>query len=91
MFLSPIDECEVLSVVNGCKSKTSTDCDDIDFRLIKTVITSIVNLSFQTGTFPEKMKIAKVIPLYKSGSKNDFNNYRPISLLPQLSKFLEKL
>ena len=91
MFLSPIDECEVLSVVNGCKSKTSTDCDDIDFRLIKTVITSIVNLSFQTGTFPEKMKIAKVIPLYKSGSKNDFNNYRPISLLPQLSKILEKL
>ena len=98
MFLSPIDECEVISVVNGCKSKTSTDCDDIDFRFIKSVITSIVkpvthifNLSFQTGTFPEKMKIAKVIPLYKSGSKNDFNNYRPISLLPQLSKILEKL
>ena len=98
MFLSPIDEREVISVVNGCKSKTSTDCDDIDFRLIKSVITSIVkpithifNLSFQTGTFPEKMKIAKVIPLFKSGSKNDFNNYRPISLLPQLSKILEKL
>ena len=98
LFLSPIDEREVISVVNGCKSKTSTDCDDIDFRLIKSVITSIVkpithifNLSFQTGTFPEKMKIAKVIPLFKSGSKNYFNNYRPISLLPQLSKILEKL
>ena len=98
MFLSPIDECEVISVVNGCKSKTSTDCDDIDFRLIKSVITSIVkpithifNLSFQTGTFPEKMKIAKVIPFFKSGSKHYFNNYRPISLLPHLSKILEKL
>ncbi|KAK2152791.1 hypothetical protein NP493_2406g00000 [Ridgeia piscesae] len=63
MFLSPIDEREVISVVNGCKSKTSTDCDDIDFRLIKSVITSIVmpithifNLSFQTGTFPEKKR-----------------------------------
>ena len=61
MFLTPIDECEVISVVNGCKSKTSTDCDDINFRLIKSVITSIVkpithifNLSFQTGTFPKK-------------------------------------
>ena len=63
MFLSPIDECEVISVVKnyGCKSKTSTNCDDIDFRLIKSVITSIVkpikhifNLSFQTGTFHEK-------------------------------------
>ena len=98
MFLSPIYECEVISVVNGCKSKTSTNCDDIDFRLIKSVIISIVkpithifNLSFQTETFPEKMKIAKVIPLYKSGSKNDLNNYRPIVLLPQLSKILEKL
>ena len=64
-FLSPIDECEVISVVNGCKSKTSTDCDDIKFRFIKSVITSIVkptthifNLSFQTGTFHEKLKIA---------------------------------
>ena len=37
------------------------------------------------------MKIAKVIPLFKSGSKNYFNNYKPISLLPQLSKILEKL
>jgi len=59
MFLSPADE--FISVVNGCESKTSTDCDDIDFRLIKIVITSIVkpikhifNLSFQNGTFTEK-------------------------------------
>ncbi|KAK2170999.1 hypothetical protein NP493_1116g01001 [Ridgeia piscesae] len=37
------------------------------------------------------MKIAMVIPLFKTGSKNYFNNYRPISLLPQLSKILEKL
>ena len=42
MFLSPIDECEVISGVNGCKSKTSTDCDDIDDRLIGRVSTSIV-------------------------------------------------
>ena len=98
MLLSPIDECEVISVVNGCKSKTSTDCDDIDFRLIKSVITSIVkplthtfNLSFQTGTVPEQMKTVKVIPLFKSGSKHYFNNYVPISLLLQLSKILEKL
>ena len=37
------------------------------------------------------MKVAKVIPLYKSGEKNLFNNYRPVSLLPQFSKILEKL
>ena len=37
------------------------------------------------------MKIAKVVPLFKSGEKNVFTNYRPISLLPQLSNILEKL
>ena len=37
------------------------------------------------------MKIAKVIPLYKSNGKNEFTNYRPVSLLPQFSKILEKL
>ena len=37
------------------------------------------------------MKIAKVVPLYKSSSEDVFNNYRPISLLPQFSKSLEKL
>ena len=37
------------------------------------------------------MKIAKVVPLYKSGSKNAFNSYRPVSVLPQFSKILEKL
>ena len=37
------------------------------------------------------MKIAEVIPLYKSGNKHHFTNYRPVSLLPQFSKILEKL
>ena len=51
----------------------------------------ICNLSFNTGTFSDNMKIAKVVPLYKSSSEDVFNNYRPISLLPQFSKSLEKL
>ena len=54
-------------------------------------ITYICNLSFATGIFPDAMKIAKVIPIYKTGAKGEFNNYRPISLLPQFSKILEKL
>ena len=37
------------------------------------------------------MKIAKVLPLYKANGKHEFTNYRPVSLLPQFSKILEKL
>ena len=46
---------------------------------------------FKLGTFPECYEVAKVIPILKSGSKHQVNNYRPISLLPSLSKILEKL
>ena len=53
--------------------------------------THICNQSFQTGIFPNKMKTAKIIPIYKSGDKQLLTNYRPISLLSQFSKILEKL
>ena len=67
-------------------------------NIVKHIITSIIkplthifNTSFKTGVFPDKLKIAKVIPVFKSGIKEDCSNYRPISLLPQFSKILEKL
>lgn len=98
MFLIAVSEKEIIDIVKKCKNKMSTDCDDIDITVVKRVIEGIsqplsfiCNLSFQTGKFPHKMKIAKVIPLYKTGHKHHFTNYRPISLLPQFSKILEKL
>ena len=54
-------------------------------------LTFICNQSFLAGIFPHGMKIAKVIPISKSGEKNIFSNYWLISILPQLSKDLEKL
>ena len=51
----------------------------------------IVNSSFSTGTFPDKLKYAKVIPIHKSGTKFKTSNYRPISVLPLFDKILEKL
>ncbi|XP_024116978.1 uncharacterized protein LOC112138628 [Oryzias melastigma] len=87
-----------LSDINKFKSKNSADCHDIDMTVVKKVINSIskpltyiCNLSLQTGRFPNQMKMAKVIPIYKSGDKHLFTNYRPISLLPQFSKILEKI
>ena len=80
------------------KAKKSTGFDNISSWLIKKLNTSIcnplavvINKSLEQGCFPEKLKIAKVVPIYKAKNREQFNNYRPISLLPSLSKIYEKL
>ena len=49
------------------------------------------NVSFELGVFPDKLKIAKVLPVFNSDDPSLFSNYRPISILPCLSKVFEKL
>ena len=51
----------------------------------------MINQVFNTGIFPERLKLAKVIPVFKKGDSKLINNYRPISLLPVISKVLEKI
>ena len=53
-------------------------------------ITYLVNKSLLSGIFPQPWKEAKISPIFKSGCRDDVNNYRPISILPTLSKFIEK-
>ena len=65
-------------------------CCSITPQVVKPLV-HIFNISFSTGIFPSEMKMAKVIPLFKSENKSDFSNYRPISLISQFSKILEKL
>ena len=98
MYLEPVKESEIFSIVTKFKSKQSQSFGSIKMSTIKrailgilTPLTLICNLSFQSGKVPDKMKIAKVVPIYKSGSTQDFGNYRPISILPQFSKILEKV
>ena len=50
----------------------------------------IINQTLTTGIFPEKLKVAKVVPLFKNGDKTILSNYRPILLLPAMSKIFEK-
>ena len=51
----------------------------------------ICNLSFKRGVFPMQLKIANVVPLYKTGNEHVFSNYRPVLVLPVFSKLLERL
>ena len=60
-------------------------------KLFSIPISRIFNLSIERGVFPQKMKIAIVIPVHKKDDTEDCNNYRPISLLPNISKLFEKL
>jgi len=54
-------------------------------------LTFIINSSLETGVVPTEWKMAKVIPIFKSGSMAEIDNYRPISILPTLSKILERM
>ena len=54
-------------------------------------LTHIISKSFHYGTVPSALKLSRVIPVFKSGNKEDLINYRPISLLLVLSKVFEKL
>ena len=98
MFISPVTPDEVGTAFKTCKKSSAIDIDGLNYQvveiiinIIKTPLSFIFNLSFQAGFFPTLMKKAKVIPLFKGGNAQLCTNYRPISILPFLSKLLEKL
>ena len=61
----------------------------ISSEVISKPLVKIINISIHQGIFPQAFKAAKVIPIHKKGSKSDKSNYRPISILPLLSKLIE--
>jgi Reverse transcriptase (RNA-dependent DNA polymerase) len=94
----PIDHSELTNAINELQDKKSTDLNDISMHLVKRSLPfisepllHIFNKSLEQGVVPKKFKIAKVIPIFKSGNPQDMNNYRPISLLCTFSKILEKI
>ena len=98
IFFNKTNQSEIASIAKAFKSKTSTGYDGLSMKLLKQIIFSIVspleyifNMSLLKGMCPNLLKIAKVIPIYKKDDKSQITNYRPISLLPSISKFLEKI
>ena len=97
LTLQPVTPEAVSKVIAGLKNSKSTGNDYIDTRIIKLAgqsilpaITHIINLSISHSKFPDIWKIAKVVPLLKKGDPLEPKNYRPVALLPVLSKILER-
>ena len=97
MFVQPVVEKEVQEIIKALKL-SSSGWDSISANVVKSTyssflipLTHVMNLSITKGIFPSELKIARVIPLFKSGDSSSFSNYRPVSVLPLFSKILERL
>jgi len=93
-----VDQNELLNLFATLNNKKSPGPDNIGPRLIKEVqhsildpLLRIINLSFSSGVFPDRLKIVKVVPIYKKEDRSLMSNYRPISFLNVFSKLIEKL
>ena len=97
-FITPTAPLEIVDIINVLKTGKSLGPNSIPIKLLKILpphisspLSQIINESFLSGVFPEKMQHAKVIPLFKKGCPVTASNYRPMSLLSVFSKITEKL
>ena len=97
LLLQPVNEKEIMSIIGHISTRKVVGPNSIpnlilrEFKdKLKTPITIIINISFLTGTFPKQCKTINITPIFKKGNKLDSSSYRPISLLPNVSKILEK-
>ena len=92
------DQLEIENIISSLNPKKAIGPNSIPSDILHLLkkdisypLSVIFNLSLSTGVHPDLLKIAKTIPIYKKGSKLTTGNYRPISLLSNLNKILEKL
>ena len=95
---TPISESETLKIIKNLKNKSSYGVDGISNVLLKSIsneivnpLTLIINQSLETVIFPNAFKTSKVIPICKKGDKANLSNYRPIFILPSISKIFERV
>ena len=93
-----IDNINIIKVIGHLENKTSCDVDGISNSSLKSIkseivhpLTVLIDQMLMTESFPNKLKVAKVVPLYKKGDNTFFSNYRPKSILPSLSKIFQTM
>ena len=98
MLLYKITQKEILTSINLLKTSNSSGPDEITSKFVKIsapiltpALEKIFNLALTLGVYPHKLKIAKVIPIYKKGDSSLIKNYRPISILNTINKIFEKI
>ena len=98
MYMFETATIEITNIINDLKDKKATGPDNISVKILKLsrniiapFLTKIINTCLNEGTYPDTLKISKIVPIYKTGDKKLMKNYRPISLLPLLNKIFEKV
>ena len=97
-FLFPCSDTEISNIISQLSSSRTVDGFGLSCNVLKKIgqfvsnpISHITNLSLSSGVFPHLFKVANVVPLFKKGDSSLISNYRPISLLPVISKVVEKV
>ena len=98
MKLRNVTDDELKQAFSSLKSNKSAGFDQIYPKVIKHVASEIfkplkfvINLSIRQGIVPQKLKIARIVPVHKNSEKTLVTNYRPISILPCFSKLMERI
>ena len=98
LYFEPTNDEEIVKIIKDLNPNKASGYDDIPTKLIKAVahslspfLSSIFNSCLESGHYPDGLKIARVTPLHKGGSKSERKNYRPISILSVFNKIFETM